>query len=631
MEIGFKGVQLPSAPNLAVAANSISSLSPEAIDLVFLKFANLATGLGASIVRSNEFAALCTFAYGAVFNSLENRDANMTLAAKSLIVKSVADSEVIPGIKSVRSAIYDDAAEPNDGPHSSNMATLNKIASLLAEGRDVSFTKFKRATRMLQESQTDYKIDRIIKFAAGIKAENMVERLGKLFELMHDLDVSGNEASLSNAADCMICKPGINGNFMAFMADSYIFAANPIKIALLATVHGNENLKNYTEIARAAKERFKPLKDIKTETLYAEIKRGLGIAQVNGIALENGRCRLDQNVWKLALWAFNRGQQVIESAAHANAMNADFNTLFGHETKQNVAHAISMYALLDTLSANGFKPVSRIEFINGLQERGWDINLRHLVSKLDKAGVIEYSSMHSRMLRLDFTKDVKYWRKQEISEADASMLALQRPYLQLVIKRVIDAINRIDSSNGFSVHDVCIASGVYTYGVSRTMNGLAELGIIEKSEPQYIITPLEPAKIAWEVFFKPLAEKARVAAANKNAMDGIADAAILHSGSADKDIDAGNLDSRIEQALNSYISCTKLRNDGANAGTKVPTRELVLNALSEHDGLSRSQIFESISQYDSSMNKDRLAWYLLQLRKDGKITLSERKYRRVKE
>ena len=606
------GVQMGDG-GMRELASLMRKLPQDALNRIFLGFSRLASQLGASIVQANDFATVAAFMYDAAEGMVAQRDANTTIAIKSVIAKLLIDSGMVGGLDRAK---YMDEKD---------------LALVLADGKEPAPVKIKRAYRELEELRLSHYMRRLLDTLSAVDAGTIGERVQKLIDAMR----SGHNDFLGSIAaelDRMSMRRGLNQNFVRFLSDMYIYASNPLKIALLAAVHDGTAMYSYKAIVDEAVSRFKPLEAVKPNTLYATFKRDLGICGIRCLDRgSDGRYIVNSDVWALASWASAKGYRIVEEIVHADGARAGLDTvtaLLGAETRSRLPHSLSLYAIFDIISHNGYRAMTRKEFMKIAESRGWSVDMRHALNMLSRSGIIDYIDGHDKGSILDLDKDIMYRIPGgSISEAGMEALAKARPYLKGTIPKVVMAINATGNKEGFSIYSIHRSSGVFLQGVEKTVHGLAEMGLLVKDRDEYMIVPKAAARIAWEGLFKPLGDIAKYAACDSSISHGIVGAGIMCM----KDNGWANGSEHFDNALNLMISryteaeMKLFRN--SNGGGASP-RELVLHALERSDGLTRKQLLESIAESDSRMNADRLSWYLLQLRREGRISLSDGKFRR---
>ncbi len=608
------GASAGSGVNIGELASSMHKLPQSALNRIFLGFSKLASQLGASIVQANDFAAASALAYAAVLGLAPQRDSITAIAIKSIIAKFVAHSGLAGGI---------------DGASSMEE---KEIASILAESKELSAVKLKKAYRELDRLGISGYVSGIISTLSRNGTGSMAERIQELRKKMLGEGYYSPDDVLM-ALDRMSMHRGLNPDFIHFISDMYIYASNPLKIALLAAAQGNSNLGSYYAIIDEARKRFKSLSAVKSDTLYATLKRDSGICGVKCIGKgKDGKYAVNADIWALVSWAFSKALGLIEDAASSGSIRAGAGTLsalLGVETRSKMPHSLSLYAIFDILSHNGFRPMTRIEFMNSAESRGWSIDLRHALNMLSKSGVIDYTGIGDKSKKLDPDKDIKYRLPSgSISEAGIEALARSRPYVKGVIPKVVGAINAADK-DGFSIYDIHKSSGVFLQGVEKAVHGLAELGLLVRNQQEYMIVPGAAARIAWEQLFSPLGSMAMYAACDDDASRGIISAGVICRMDRDGAYEKESLDSALDLMINRYAGAeTKRLFRSSENGGNTP-RDLVLRTIesSGEPELTRKQILDGVSARDSRMNEDRLSWYLLQLRREGRLTKVEGKYR----
>ncbi|MEM0202220.1 MAG: hypothetical protein QXR73_03520, partial [Candidatus Micrarchaeaceae archaeon] len=232
-------------------------------------------------------------------------------------------------------------------------------------------------------------------------------------------------------------------------------------------------------------------------------------------------------------------------------------------------------------------------------------------------------SAYAELRRMDPDKDILYRLKDgPISEAECMKFAETRPYVANVLPRVINAVNALGDGKGFSIYDIFNASGAYMQGVGKVVRGLAELGLLEKEAPKYTVTPKEAAKTAWERFFKPLGDKAYIAAIDSDTEHGVENAAVTCAiDAAALGLEEDGMNWAISKRLDAYLG-RRLKMNIASMEPKV-IREHILKAFDGKEHMSRREILESMKMSGNPISEDRLSWYLLQLRRERKLTIDE--------
>ncbi|MEM4839715.1 MAG: hypothetical protein QXX90_03340 [Candidatus Micrarchaeaceae archaeon] len=598
---------------LKVLASSMHKLSQEALNHIFMGFSRLATQLGASIVQANDFATAATFMYDIAAGTVTQRDSNVAIAIKSIIARLLIGSGLVGGL---------DGAKDMDE---------KGLAAAIADARGISPVKLNKAYRELERLNLYPYMRNVLGMISRVDAENVGMRVQKLLDTMR----SEHYDSVYDTAielERMSTRRGLNQNFVRFMSDMYIYASNPLKIALFAAAHDSAGMDSYSAIVDGAVKRFTSLGSVKQSALYATLKRDSGICGVRCLERgDDGRYVANEDVWGLASWAAARGYRTIEEIARSGGEHAGLGTLtalLGAETRSKVPHSLSLYAIFDTISHNGYRPIARKEFMKSAEERGWNIDIRHALNMLSRSGIIDYIEGYYRGRVLDPDKDIRYRIVGEsIGEAGIEALAKARPYIKGVIPRVVAAINAAGNKEGFSVYSIYESTGVFLQGVAKTVHGLAELGLIARDREEYLIVPKAAARIVWEEFFKPLGDIATYVACDSNINHGIVGAGIMCMRDNEWKHGNGNFDSALDSMIKRYAEAETRKPFRNSNGSGDSPRELVLHALERSDGLTRKQILESIAESDSRMNADRLSWYLLQLRREGRISLSEGKFR----
>ena len=598
-------------------AYPMHKLPQGALNRIFLVFSRLAEQLGASIAQANDFAAAATFMYGIAVGMVTQRDSNVAIAIKSIIARLLIGSGLVGGL---------DGAKNIDE---------KGLAAAIADAKKISPVKLNKAYRELEGLNLDYYMHNVLGMISVVDAENVGMKVQKLLGTMR----SEHYNSIYDTAielERMSTRRGLNQNFVRFMSDMYIYALNPLKIALFAAAHDSAGMDSYSAIVDGAVKRFKTLGSVKQSALYATLKRDSGICGSRCLERgDDGRYVANEDVWALASWASARGYRTMEEIARSGGAHAGLGTLtalLGAETRSKVPHSLSLYAIFDTISHSGYMPIARKEFMKSAEGRGWDIDIRHALNMLSRSGIIDYIEGHYRGRVLDPDKDIRYRIVGgSIGEAGIEALAKARPYIKGVIPRVVAAINAAGNEEGFSVYSIYESTGVFLQGVAKAVHGLAGMGLIARDRDEYMIVPKAAARIVWEEFFKPLGDIATYVACDSSINHGIVGAGIMCMRDNEWKHGNGNFDSALDSMIKRYAEAEMRKPFRNSNGSGDSPRELVLHALERSDGLTRKQILESIAESDSRMNADRLSWYLLQLRREGRISLSEGKFRRSRQ
>ena len=615
MEIRQTDSSVSRVADIDEITSSMRRLSDDAINRIFLEFSRLASKIGASVPQANDFAAVSTFAYSAALGMVQ-RDANTLLAVKSIIAERIITSELVEGLE---------AAKGMD---------MKSIAFSITNAREISEIMLNKTRKELDRAQISDYITRILGALSNAGTGGAGAKLRKLFRLIEQERRGFPEETL-DTLDRMSMHRGLNQNFMCFMSDMYIYASNPLKIALLATVRDNPGLGSYWSIIDEAKKRFGVLDQVKAETLHATLKRDRGICGIRCIGKADGGYVANADVWALAAWAAARGFGMLDGIAKAEGADiATVNALLGVETRSQTPHSLSLYAILDALSSSGFSTLGRNEFMKTAEKRGWNVDLKHALYMLSKSGVMTYIDKYDKSGTLDPNRDIRYRVPNgSIGDEGIAALAKARPYIKGVIPKVVMAINAADNKEGFSIYDIHKDSGAFLQGVEKAMHGLAEMGLLVKDQQEYMIMPKTAARIAWEGFFKPLGNIATYVACDGNVSHGIIGAGVIcrmdKEGTYDKEHSDGALDAMIRRYAEAEMK--KMFRNGENGGNGGndgnSPRGLVMRAMEGSTGLTKRQILEGVSAYDDRMNEDRLSWYLLQLRREGKISMVDGRYR----